>query len=377
MYDFDLRVKVKLEIAETARSVLGYRKKIKKWITAGTWNKITERKKIKEKLISTKSPQLKEQVQSQYREKDKEVKRSARKDKRAYLDNLAREAEHAASRGHFSTVYKITKRLCKPTSSQAVPIRDKNGKQLTSQQEQAERCVEHFRKVLNQPEPQNAADPTPPEELLNIDCTPPTVSEIEAAIKKTKIGKAPGIDGLQAELLKADTTLTARALHKLFTSIWQSEAVPRDWCKGLIIRIPKKGDLRNCDNWRGVTLLSIPSKIFCRILLCRIDKVLDPILREEQAGFRRGRGCIDQIFTLRNIIEQCLEWKTPLHINFIDFRKAFDSVHRESLWRILAAYGLPPKMLGLLSAFYDNFECSIYISLYIDKVMKILSWVQN
>ena len=118
---------------------------------------------------------------------------------------------------------------------------------------------------------------------------------------------------------------------------------------------------QNCDNWRGITLLSTPSKVFCRILLGRIDKALDSKLREAQAGFRRGRGCVDQIFALRNIIEQCLEWKTPLFINFIDFRKAFDSVHRESLWKILATYGLPAKIISLIRAFYTNFECSVVL----------------
>jgi len=101
--------------------------------------------------------------------------------------------------------------------------------------------------------------------------------------------------------------------------------------------------------------------VFCRVLLRRIAKALDSKLREAQAGFRGGRGCVDQIFALRNIIEQCLEWKTPLFINFIDFRKAFDSVHRESLWKILATYGLPGKIISLIKAFYTNFECSVVL----------------
>ena len=84
-------------------------------------------------------------------------------------------------------------------------------------------------------------------------------------------------------------------------------------------------------NWRGITLLSVPSKVFCKILLGRIDEVIDNKLREEQAGFRRGRGCIDQNFAIRNIIEQCIEWKMALYINYIDFKKAFDSVHRETV----------------------------------------------
>jgi hypothetical protein len=120
----------------------------------------------------------------------------------------------------------------------------------------------------------------------------------------------------------------------------------------------QEGDLQN---WRGITLLSIPSKIFCKILLSRIERAIDAVLRDEQAGFRKGRGCTDQIFALRNIIEQCLEWNTSLCINFIDFRKAFDSIHRDSLWTILRSYGIPPKIVELISMFYQHFECSVLL----------------
>ena len=164
-----------------------------------------------------------------------------------------------------------------------------------------------------------------------------------------KNGKAPGIDSLQAELFEADINTASRLLTDLFSKIWEQEVISNDWTKGLIFTLPKKGDLGNCDNWRGITLLSVPSKIFCRLLLKRIENAIDSTLREEQAGFRRGRGCMDQLFALRNILEQSLEWNTSLCINFIDFQKAFDSVHRESLWKILQAYGLPPKIINLIS----------------------------
>ena len=89
-----------------------------------------------------------------------------------------------------------------------------------------------------------------------------------------------------------------------------------------------KGDTTICDNYRGITLLSVPSKILGKIIIGRIREGIDGLLREEQAGFRRGRGTTEQLFTLRNIIEQCVEWNAPLYINFADFEKAFDSVHR-------------------------------------------------
>jgi len=164
-----------------------------------------------------------------------------------------------------------------------------------------------------------------------------------------KNGKAPGIDSLQAELLKADISTTSRLSTDLFSKIWDQDVIPKDWTKGLIFTPPqKKGDLGNGDNWRRIILLSVASKVFCRILLKRIEEAIDSTLREEKAGFRSGGGCMDQMFASRNILEQSLEWNKSLCINFIDFQKAFDSVHRESLWKILQAYGLPPKIINLI-----------------------------
>ena len=86
----------------------------------------------------------------------------------------------------------------------------------------------------------------------------------------------------------------------------------------------------------------------------RLSLAVDHRLREEQAGFRRGRGCIDHIFTLRNIIEQSTEWQRTLYVNFVDFAKAFDSVHRHSLWKLLRAYGIPLHLVEIIKSFYDN-----------------------
>jgi len=118
--------------------------------------------------------------------------------------------------------------------------------------------------------------------------------------------------------------------------IWQDLEVPEDWKNGVIIKLPEKGSLKDCNNWRGITLLSTSSKVFNRVLLNRLQDAVDCTLRDEQAGFRKGRSCIEQIFTLRNITEQSLEHQQDLIINFIDFKKAFDCVHRPSLWKILA-----------------------------------------
>ena len=71
-------------------------------------------------------------------------------------------------------------------------------------------------------------------------------------------------------------------------------------------------------------------------------------IRKKQAGFRTGKRTTDQIFILRNIIEQCVEWNAPLYLRFIDFKKAFDRIHRETLWKITAAYGITIKLIKII-----------------------------
>ena len=84
----------------------------------------------------------------------------------------------------------------------------------------------------------------------------------------------------------------------------------------------------------------------------RLSLAVDLQLREEQAGFRRGRGCIDHIFMLRNtIIEQSTEWQQTLYVSFVDFAKAFDSVQRHSLWKILRANGIPSHLAEIIKSF--------------------------
>lgn len=164
---------------------------------------------------------------------------------------------------------------------------------------------------------------------------------------------------MNAELFKVDPELAAEILQPLFTSIWDGKIIPDDWTKGIIIKLAKKGTLSDCNNWRGITLLSIASKIMTKINIQRITDAIDKQLRDEQAGFRKGRGCIDQIFALRNIIEQCTEWQRQLYINFVDFQKAFDSINRKSFWQILRAYGIPKEIVELIKSFYNNFTCSV------------------
>ncbi|VDO63454.1 unnamed protein product [Schistosoma margrebowiei] len=127
--------------------------------------------------------------------------------------------------------------------------------------------------------------------------------EIRMAIKQIKSGKAAGPDNIPAEALKSDIEVTTNMLYLLFKKIWEEEQVPMDWKEGHHAKIPKKGDLSKCENYRGITLLSIPGKVFNRVLLNRMKDAVDAQLGDQQSGFRKDRSCTDQIATLRIIVE--------------------------------------------------------------------------
>ena len=105
-------------------------------------------------------------------------------------------------------------------------------------------------------------------------------------------------------------------------------------------------------------LLTVTSKVLCKIVLERMKDALEGRLPDEQAGFRKERSCCDQIDTLRIIMEQTLEGNTGLYMVFVDFAKGFDPIDREVLWRILRQYKIPEKIVRVIRVFYDDFSKS-------------------
>ncbi len=168
------------------------------------------------------------------------------------------------------------------------------------------RSKEHFQEVLNRLIPEIGPElDDNDEESINRGRI--SKNEIKNAVKKLNNDKASGGNNILPEILKADPSTTAYILYDLLNVIWEKEVIPDEWKQGLLIKVPKKGNLSHCRNWRGIMLLSVSSKILTGIILVRLKTVLDVKLRNEQAGFRSGRSCVDQIATLRIIVEQSIE----------------------------------------------------------------------
>ena len=135
------------------------------------------------------------------------------------------------------------------------------------------------------------------------------------------------------------------------TTLWymrytfSSLSPPKIWRTSQIIPVPKKGDLSLATNYRGISLMSIAAKIYNKLILNRLIPFVEPILRKNQNGFRRGRSTLSQILCLRRLIEESNASKLDLALVFVDFSKAFDKVSRYRLLCKLVGRGFGHVML--------------------------------
>ncbi|CAH8535286.1 unnamed protein product [Heterobilharzia americana] len=167
---------------------------------------------VKQKINQCKDAQRQEELSTMYKTLDKEVKKSARKDKRHFYETLASEAEQAAGKRDLTTLYQITRLLSGKRPTQMKPIKDEEGNLITKEEKQRKRWADHFKKLLNRPPPALRPEIPPAAAELQVNINPPTKMEVLNAIKLLKCGKAAGPDGIPPEALRTDAETTADML---------------------------------------------------------------------------------------------------------------------------------------------------------------------
>ena len=129
--------------------------------------------------------------------------------------------------------------------------------------------------------------------------------------------------------------------------------------KGCILPFPKKGDLRLAKNYRGITLTSIAAKIYNALLWNHIEPKIDNILRKNQNGFRRNRSTTLQILTIRRILEGIWAKNLQATLQFVDFTKVFNSIHRGKMEQILLAHGIAKETVAAITILYRNTKVKV------------------
>ena len=135
------------------------------------------------------------------------------------------------------------------------------------------------------------------------------------------MNKASGGDEIPAELFQILKDDAVEALHSICQQIWKTQQWPQDWKRSVFIPIPKKGNAKECSNYRTNALISYASKVMLKILQARLQQYVNQELPDVQAGFRKGKGTKDQIAKIRWIIEKARQFQK--NICFIDYAKAF------------------------------------------------------
>ena len=263
--------------------------------------------------------------------------------------------------------WKEVKRVRKGRDKMEGRVKAEDGTVLTEKQAVEKRWAKYFERLLNKEEGREAiitavARENPVRVMGELNESPITKKEIEAAVKKLKAGKAAGLDGAEVECIKSGGKSVVEWLVRLLNVCFQEGKVPEDWMSACIVPLYKgKGDKLCCGSYRGISLLSVVGKVYGRVLDGRVRRGTEGEIREEQGGFLSGRGCVDQIFAVRQICEKYMAKGKEVFWAFMDLEKAYDFIERIPLWDILRMYGIGGKLLGGVKSFYENSKACVRV----------------
>ncbi|KAG0723665.1 Dipeptidase 3 [Chionoecetes opilio] len=269
--------------------------------------------------------------QDQHRALSRRTRTLLGRDKERYVRSLAEDVEGHLNANDLRPAYRALKKLRSKSPSRASAIRAADGRLVSDMDGQMARWAEYFEQLFTVDPPTEqlhttglrTVDTDPP-----IDETAPSLDEVREAVAKLSGGKAAGVCNISAGLLKAGGEAMIRGLHAVLTAVWQSGTIPPDWKRGLVVPIWKgKGDRQDCNNYRGITLFSVPGKVFTHLLLTRIRSHLLKHQRAQQSGFTPGKSTTDRILALRVLVERRREFRQGMLAAHVDLKKAFDSVH--------------------------------------------------
>ena len=226
----------------------------------------------------------------------------------------------------------------------------------------AKQWVQHFEAILGEKDDWVGHNLRTREPVINVAILDDEIllTEVEAAMKGMKNNKTGGIDAIPSEFYKisACNKEITRTLTRFYNKLMDGAEIPKSWGTGVVCPLyKKKGSIRDPNNYRGITLLPIVSKIYTKILADRIQKweQINNKITAAQAGFRRGFSTIDNLFVIRTVVDKELARKRgKVYGCFVDLEKAFDKVSRNALYYKLQQSGMSTSMIQRIRAIYKQ-----------------------
>ena len=306
-----------------------------------------------------------------YQQAKKEVRKALRTMENRFWKEQAQQMQLDANKGNTHAYYKALKQIYGPNKTQKISqkFQKKDGTLTTTTDEALERLREYYSELLNrkinvshhiEQYLSNFQKPI----AWELDETP-TIEELFKIMSRMKNHKATSLDPIPIEIFKyIKTNALSTELSQLLTECWETSQVPEIFLVQIMTSLFKKGNRTMPENQRGISMISHLSKSL--VLLCsnRISAYCEKqdIFPESACGFRPKRSTVDMILTARLLQYSCKEKGISLFLAFIDIAKAYDSVHRETLWKILSCIGIPPKILSLLKTLYGKNKCKVKLN---------------
>ncbi|KAI5752917.1 hypothetical protein M8J77_021772 [Diaphorina citri] len=316
-----------------------------------------------------------------YEDLRREAKKILKKKKRESLNKEIKEIENLNKEGENRKFYTAIKKINKAFQPKIKGCRNETGTIIMDEKGTMERWAKHFRDLLNKHHPEEDIEAEEEQNGVNItegkEDDLPTLNEVKEAIQKMKHNRAPGEDGITVELMKYGGTLIETTLMEIIRDIWIQEKMPQCWNTGIICPIHKKGDKSKCENYRGITLLNTSYKVLTSIINNKIKKISNDKIGEYQCGFREARGTTDQLFVFRQILEKCYEYDIDLHISFIDFKQAFDSLRRSKLREAMEELEIPPKLINLAMMSMEKSNAKVKVDSIMSESFEITTGVRQ
>ena len=192
-----------------------------------------------------------------------------------------------------------------------------------------------------------------------------TLGELKAAIGRLgSASKATGLDPISYHMIRHFTESMNMVLLKFYQACWQSGQIPAAWKEALVVAIPKKGKPRNLPtSYRPIALTPHLGKLYERLIKDRLEHFLEKhsILPKCQAGFRKGRSCMEQVVRLVEHVKKSRAIRRTTMATFFDIKRAFDTVWHGKLLDKLARLGISGRLYEFIRAFLDGRRMAVRV----------------
>ena len=249
-------------------------------------------------------------AKERYKHLNAEIQRIGSRDKKAFLNDQRKEIEEKNRMGMTRDLFKKIRDTKGTFHAKMGSLKDRNGMDLTEAEDIKKRWQQYteelYKKDLHDPDNHDGVITHLEPDIL--EC------EVKWALESITTNKASGGDGMPVELFQILNDDVVKVLHSICQQIWKTQQWPQDWQRSVFILIPKKGNAKECSNYRTIALISHASKVMLKILQPRLQQYVNCELPDVQAGFRKGRGNGDQIANIRWIMEKAREFQRHLFL---------------------------------------------------------------